>query len=99
MLKKYHIATPEQLKELNTFAKEGSAAPMATVWSTKLRKDGSSPWDNAIFAIFETDNGRKAWIGRKARIVREVGTAFTSNVSLKYTPALKWCEDNLKRVE
>lgn len=93
MLKKYHIATPEQLKELNTFAKEGSAAPMATVWSTKLRKDGSSPWDNAVFAIFETDNGRKAWIGRK------VGEEMTVNTSLKYNPALKWCEDNLKRVE
>lgn len=92
MLKKYHIATPEQLKELNTFAKEGSAAPMATVWSTKLRKDGSSPWDNAIFAIFETDNGRKAWIGRK------VGEGMTVNTSLKYNPALKWCEDNLERV-
>ena len=93
MLKKYHIATPEQLKELNTFAKEGSAAPMATVWSAKLRKDGTSPWDNAIFAVFKTDRGRKAWIGRK------VGEGMTVNTSLKYNPALKWCEDNLKRVE
>ena len=43
MRKQYHIETPEQLKELNKFAKDGSAASMAAVWSTKLRKDGKSP--------------------------------------------------------
>lgn len=93
MMKQYHIKTPEQLKQLNEYAKEGSAASLASVWSTKVRKDGKSPWDNAIFAIFETDNGRKAWIGRKA------GAGMTVNTSLKYNPALKWCEENLKRVE
>lgn len=89
----YRIETPEQLKELNQFAKEGSALNFAKIWTVKLRRDGKSPWDGKLFAMFDTENGRKA------RIVREVGTAFTSNVSLKYTPALKWCEDNLKRVE
>lgn len=93
MRKQYHIETPEQLKELNKFAKDGSAASMAAVWSTKLRKDGKSPWDNAIFAIFETDNGRKAWIGRKS------GAGMTVNTSLKYNPALKWCEQNLERAD
>ena len=93
MRKQYHIASPDQLKELNAFAKTGSAAALAAVWSTKLRKDGSSPWDQSIFAIFETENGRKAYIGRKS------GAGMTANTSLKYNPALKWCEEHLKRSE
>lgn len=93
MKKQYHIKTPEQLIELNRFAKDGNAASMAAVWNVKLRKDGVSPWDNAIFAIFETDNRRKAWIGRKS------GAGMLVNASLKYNQALKYCEENLKRAE
>lgn len=93
MTKQYHIETPEQLKEINAFAKSGSAAQMAAVWSAKLRKDGVSPWDKAIFAVFTTENRRKAFIGRK------VGAGMTINTELKYNPALKYCEEHLKKTE
>lgn len=92
MTKRYHVKTPEQLIELNAFSKDGSAENIAKVWTIKLRKDGTSPWDNAIFAIFDTSNGRKAFIGRKS------GAAMLVNVSLKYNPALQWCEKNLEQV-
>lgn len=90
MQKMYHIATPEQLTVLNAFAKEGNALNLAAIWTSKLRKDGKTPWDNDIFAIFSTDNGRKAFIGRKS------GAGLLINVTLKYTPALKYCAENLK---
>ena len=92
MEKKYHIKTPEHLLKLNAFAKEGNALNLASVWTSKLRKDGKSPWDNSIFAVFNTDNGRKAFIGRKS------GAGMLVNVSLKYTPALRYCADNLEIV-
>ena len=92
MIKMYHISTPEQLKELNQYAKGGDAASMAAVWASKLRKDGKTPWDNIIFAVFET-HMRKAWIGRK------LGEGMTVNTTLKYTPSLRWCEENLERTE
>ena len=93
MEKQYLIETPEQLKELNGFAKDGNALNFAKIWTVKLRRDGMSPWDGKVFALFTTERGRKAYIARRSR------AGMTMNVSLKYNPALKWCEDNLKRVE
>ena len=92
MEKQYHIKTPEQLKEINQFAKEGSALNLAKIWTVKLRRDGASPWDGKVFALFSTERGRKAYI------VRQSGAGMTINVSLKYNPALKWCEENLEPV-
>lgn len=92
MIKRYHIETPEQLTELNTFAKSGDAVNFAKVWAAKLRKSGMSPWDDKVFVIFDTTNGRKAYIGRNS------GAGMLVNMSLKYNPALKWCEKNLQMV-
>lgn len=90
MTRSYAIETPEQLRELNKFAKEGSAANLASMWSATRRKDGKAPWDNKMFALFDTSTGRKAYIARA------LGEGMTLNVTLKYSPALKWCEENLK---
>lgn len=92
MIKRYHVETPDQLKELNGFTKQGSAENLVKMWNVALRKDGKSPWDKSIFAVFDTSNGRKAYIGRK------LGEGMTVNVSLKYNPALKYCEDHLKLI-
>ena len=92
MEKLYLIETPEQLKELNEFAKEGNALNFAKIWTVKLRRDGKSPWDGKVFALFTTDRGRRAYIARQS------GAGMTMNVSLKYNPALKWCGENLKLV-
>lgn len=92
MEKQYLIETPEQLKELNGFAKDGNALNFAKIWTVKLRRDGMSPWDGKVFALFTTERGRKAYIARRS------GAGMTMNVSLKYNPALKWCEENLKLV-
>lgn len=92
MEKRYLIKTPEQLRELNTFSKEGNVENFAKVWTVKLRKDGVSPWDNNVFVMFCTDRGKKAYICRGS------GTGCTLNISLKYNPALKWCEEHLERI-
>ena len=92
MIKRYHVETPDQLKELNGFAKQGSAENLVKMWNVALRKDGKAPWDKSIFAVFDTSRGRKAYIGRK------LGEGMTVNVSLKYNPALKYCEDHLKLI-
>ena len=92
MDKRYHIKSPEQLKELGAFLKEGDITNLVKVWTVKLRKDGVSPWDNAVFALFKTEHGRKAYICRKS------GAGYLLNYSLKYNPALKWCEEHLEKV-
>lgn len=91
MSKRYHIKTPEQLIELSSYSKDGDVTNFAKVWTIKLRKDGTSPWDHAVFAVFDTSNGRKAFIGRKS------GVGMQINAALKYNPALHWCEKNLER--
>lgn len=88
--KRFHIATPGQLRELSQFLKTGSVDCLASVWNAALNKKGSSPWDHSIYAIFRGDT-RKAFIGREFG----AGTV-TINYDLKYNPALKWCKENLK---
>ena len=90
MRKKYHIKSPELLDGLTDFIKEGNVSALISVWRSKLRKDGESPWDHSIFAVFDTKDGRHAYIAR------EVSGELLVRANLKYVPALKWCEDNLK---
>ena len=89
--KRYHIETPEQLRELASFTKEGSAEQIASTWSAKRRKAGKTPWDNDIYAVFIGGKNRKACIARK-----DANGNQTVFVWLKYNYALKWCEQNLK---
>lgn len=92
MKKRFLIKTPEQLTNLGAFLKDGDVTNLVKVWTVKLRKDGVSPWDGKVFALFCSDNGRKAYIGRKC------GAGCTINYSLKYNPALKWCEEHLEPI-
>ena len=87
--KRFHIKTPGQLREMEQFVKRGSLTALISVWNAAINKKGSSPWDNAIFAVFD-GNSRKAYIGRRLGD----GDAII-NYDLKYNPALKWCKEHL----
>ena len=92
MEKRYHIETPEQLRAVGEFAKEGDVKQVAAVWSAaKRKKDGKVPWDKAIHALFT--GGRF----RKAKIIREKGECPVTLAVLKYNLALKWCDQNLPK--
>lgn len=94
-MKRFHVKTPDQLREFEPYIKTGNVERIASVWNAKLRKDGKSPWDNAIYAVFA-----QAGRSRKASIMRS-GTDGNMLVvaELKYNPALEWCRENLKRSE
>ena len=68
----------------------GSVEQLATVWSSKLRKDGKTPWDNAIFAAFVGGRSRKAYVIRTKSMLKP-----TKCAELKYNPALNWCDNYL----
>ena len=94
-MKRFHVKTPDQLKEFEPYIKTGNVEHIASVWSVKLRKDGKSPWDNAIHVVF-SQTGRS----RKASVMRS-GTDGNMLVvaELKYNPALEWCRENLEESE
>lgn len=95
MRKKYHISKPSELKEIRKFIKIGNVDPLITVWSSTLRKNGKTPWDNSIVVVFDTKDGKHAYIARELQSNREPLVRAT----LKYTPSLTWCEKNLQRMD
>lgn len=90
MEKRYHVSSPTELRALADFMKEGEIENTATVWSAKLRKTGSSPWDSAIYVVFYGGRNRSANVIRYGGKGRQMTFA-----KLKYNMALKWCEENL----
>lgn len=96
MTKRFIIQAPYQLKEITQFCKDDSSKVMnvARVWSS-VKRQGKTTWDGKIGVSFHTD-GRE----RFASVFR-VGMNDQMYVlgQLKYTPALKWCFDHLRKVE
>ncbi len=91
--KRFHIATPEELTELGSFASEGKLDRLTSIWTTARRKGGTTRWDSAIFAQFSGDRQRKAEIMRMDANGQPVHCA-----TLKYNLAHKWCALHLKPV-
>lgn len=91
MIKEYMFSDPEQLKKAAAFSKTetGSCRTLAGVWSVARRK-GYTTWDGKIGARFETNGA-----ARKAFIFKTEGEKRREVCDLKYTPALRWCRDNL----
>lgn len=92
MTKRYIIKSPYQLKNIIQFCKSDICKMMnvARVWSSTQRQ-GITTWDGKIGISFRTD-GRE----RIASVYRiGLNEQEFELVRLKYTPALKWCEENL----
>lgn len=88
------VESPEQLKELEGFAKEGTAAKIAAVWNS-ARRQGKTTWDGKIVVRFGTE-GRE----RTARVMRKAAKGDEIVIlRLKYNPALEWCREKLREEE
>lgn len=95
MQKRFRFIHPDQLKDIAPLCKDGNVLSTAKVWTVAQRQKGKTPWDNRIFALFET-NGRE----RHAKVYR-LG-ANGENIllaNLKYIPALTWCNGHLERAD
>lgn len=93
--RRFHIHSPEKLKELNRLVKETpcTAENMARVWTVTRRKQGAHAWDQAIYACFSGDRDRIAEI---VRIDRDAEILVCGQ--LRYNLALRWCMNNLREV-
>lgn len=90
-VKRFHIAKPDQLRELDEFVKKGNLKPMISVWTTTIRKRGFSRWDDAIYIGFSGDRNRIAEIFRI-----DAGGEVIRCASMHYNKALNWCEQHLQ---
>ncbi len=89
--KRFHIATPEELRQLAVFVKEGKLGPMISVWTTTVRRQGKSRWDDAIYIGFSGDRNRIAEVFRIT-----AGGEVIRSASMHYNKALNWCEQHLR---
>ena len=95
MAKRFLFDDPQQLKEIEILTKEGSVMNVARVWSAARRKSEKTAWDGKIGVSLYTE-GRE----RFAVVFRiAVGDELKEIAKLKYTPALKWCNEHLRAVE
>lgn len=91
MEKRFFFNAPQQLKEIELLVKEGSVVNVARVWSAARRKGEKTAWDGKIGVSFYTQ-GRE----RLAVVFRvTIGDEMKEIAKLKYTPALKWCNEHL----
>lgn len=91
MAKRFFFSDPQQLKEVEALAKEGSVLNVARVWSVAKRKSDKTAWDGKIGVSFYTE-GRE----RLAVVFRiAFGDELKEIARLKYAPALKWCTEHL----
>ena len=98
MAKRFVVENPEQLKELAGLCADGSTAKVmnvARVWSTEWRKKEHTPWDGKIgVSFYSEDRKRYACVFRLG-----TGNEACTIGWLKYTPALHWCDQTLKRMD
>ena len=94
-VKRFHIATPEQLQTLVQFAKADAStiARMARIWRAAKDKHERTPWDRGIYSYFSGDRQREAAIARLA-----AGDELVIVGKMKYNLALNWCEKHLRQV-
>ncbi len=92
--KLFAIETPEQLKALAEFARDwpNNLLGKARVWAATQRRQGKTPWDNSIYAMF---SGTRS---RDAAVVHLKQQAEMEEVPIRYNKALNWCEQNLRQV-
>lgn len=91
MAKRFFFDDPQQLKEIELLVKEGSVMNVARVWSVARRKSEKTAWDGKIGVSFYTE-GRE----RFAVVFRiAFGDELKEIAKLKYSPALKWCNEHL----
>ena len=93
--KRFHIETPEQLRELAGFAKEkpNSLENLIRVWTATKRRQGVTNWDNTFFTCFSGTRSRDAAI-----IHFNSQHELTHEIPVQYNKALNWCEGHLKEV-
>ncbi len=89
--KRFHIATPEELRQLAAFVKDGKLDAMIRVWTVTVRKQGKSRWDDAIYIGFSGDRNRIAEVFRISADSEVIRCAL-----MQYNKALNWCERHLK---
>jgi phosphorylcholine metabolism protein LicD len=87
----FKVETPEQLRGLNEFVKDGRVLPTATVWSASRRKGGKCPWDEHIMVSFRTEGTNR--LASVFRISKD--EEMDEMATLKYTQALQWCKTEL----
>lgn len=91
--KRFHIATPEQLRELAGFVKEGKLNTVISVWTAVKRRNGTTHWDDKIYVGFSGDRSRTAEVVRI-----DANSELVYCATLRYNLALNWCEKNLREV-
>lgn len=91
--KRFHVARPEELRELAGLVKEGKLSNMVSVWTAAKRRSGETRWDNAIYVGFSGDRSRNAEVVRFNAQGELVYCA-----TLHYNKALNWCEQHLRPV-
>lgn len=93
--KRFHIETPEELRELAELAREtpNSLENLARVWYATKRRQGETNWDKTFYACFSGTRDREA-----AVIHFNSLQVLTHKVPLRYNKALNWCEEHLKEV-
>lgn len=89
--KRFHIPTPEKLRQLAAFVKDGKLDAMIRVWTVTVRRQGKSRWDDAIYIGFSGDRNRIAEIFRI-----DAGGEVIHCASMHYNKALNWCEQHLQ---
>lgn len=91
--KRFHVATPDQLRELAALVKEGKLGNMVSVWTAAKRRTGETRWDNAIYVGFSGD------LHKDAEVVRiSADGELVYCATLRYNKALNWCEQHLRQV-
>ena len=73
--------------------KEGKLGTIASVWTAAKRRNGTTRWDDKIFAGFSGDRNR---IAEVVRI--DANSELVYCATLRYNLALNWCEKNLREV-
>lgn len=92
---RYHVETPEQLKELRQYLKDGELDTVIRVWMAMKRREGKTNWDDAIRVIFSVKEDKK----REAAVYRNSQNgSMVYCAELKYNLALKWCKQHLMQV-
>lgn len=93
--KRYHVSCPEELKNLERYAKEqpNNVRRMADVWACALRRNNATRWDNSIYVRFSGDRKREAVLYRIA-----ADGEVVPSCTLNYNLALRYCQENLRQV-
>ena len=93
--KRFHIATPEELRELERFAKEQPSGlqNVIRIWTVTKRRQQKTNWDRNFYACFSGTRDRIAEIVRF-----DSGHELAATYPVRYNLALQWCETHLKQV-